>query len=359
MDPRSFFQPGRWATRGRWHLPVAVAALCCAMTTEADLPPATPIAPKVMIVNAFDFEAAPWIAALHPTRSYAVPGLSPDGPAVRCTDSGVCQLTTGMGHANAAASLMALVYSGWFDVHHTYFLIAGIAGINPAHGTIGSVAWARYAVDVGLTHEIDPREAPRGWPDGYFGIMTAGPGQKPAFDYRTEAFQLNERLLQAALRLSAPVALADQADVRAYRANYARAPASAAPRVIQCDTASGDTWWSGRRQGEHVSRWTRLLTDGSGEYCTTQQEDNATLNVLTRAVHSGLVDWQRIAIERSGSDFDRPYPGQSVHASMLAQRSIAGAGAIAVDNLVRAGMPLVEAIVTHWDAWADGVPALP
>ena len=36
----------------------------------------------------------------------------------------------------------------------------------------------------------------------------------------------------------------------------------------------------------------RLLTDGKGIYCTTQQEDNATLNALTRAAQSGLVDLQ-------------------------------------------------------------------
>src|SRR5580692_1511950 len=82
-----------------------------------------PIPVKVMIINMFDLEAAPWIAALKPQREVRVPGLSSDYPLVRCTTSGVCQMTTGMGHANAAASLTALIYSGQFDLRRTYFLI--------------------------------------------------------------------------------------------------------------------------------------------------------------------------------------------------------------------------------------------
>jgi purine nucleoside permease len=53
------------------------------------------------------------------------------------------------------------------------------------------------------------------------------------------------------------------------------------------------------------------LTDGQGLYCTTQQEDNATYEVLKRATAAGRLDVQRLAVLRSGSDFDRPYDGQT------------------------------------------------
>jgi purine nucleoside permease len=120
---------------------------------------------------------------------------------------------------------------------------------------------------------------------------------------------------------------------------------------------SSDTWWGGARLGARVDRWTRLLTDGKGRYCTTQQEDNATLNALARAAQGGLVDLGRIAVLRSGSDFDRPYPKQHVYASMIAQRRLAGASVIAADNLVLAGKPVVDDIVARWDQWSAGVPA--
>ncbi len=314
---------------------------------------------KVLIINMFSLEAAPWLEALHPTQQIRVPGLSSDYPLVQCTAEAVCQMTTGMGHANAAASMMAVLYSGAFDLRSTYMIVAGTAGIDPKRGTIGSAAWARYLVDSGLVHEIDSRELPQGWQDGYFGILTDGPGRVPAFDYRTEVFRLDEGLLQKALSLSKSATLEDSADLRAYRRHYPEAPANQPPTVIQCDTLSGDTWWSGNRLGEHARRWMRLLTDGKGVYCTTQQEDNATLNALTRGSQSGLVDLKRVAVLRGGTDFDRPYPHQGVLESMQAQRALPGAVRVSAVNLVHAGMPLVEAIVRHWDLWQHGVPGAP
>jgi purine nucleoside permease len=321
--------------------------------------PAQPRTVKVLIVNLFAMEAAPWRTALRPTAEIRVPGLSADYPSVACNVDAVCQMTTGMGHANAAASVMAVLYSGLFDLRQSYIVIAGIAGIDPARGTIGSAAWARYVVDSGLAHEIDARELPQGWQDGYFGILTDTPDEVPKLDYGTEVFRLDEALLQKALALSRGAALEDGKELREYRAHYPQAPANRPPAVIQCDTLSADTWWSGRRLGEHARHWTRLLTDGKGVYCTSQQEDNAVLNALTRGSRSGLVDLRRVAVVRSGSDFDRPYPHQSVLDSMRTQRALPGAVTIAAVNLVHAGMPLVDDIVRHWDAWQGGVPSHP
>jgi purine nucleoside permease len=346
----------------RFSRSLIIAAAMVLATAAAPRPgsaaaPPAPLAVKVLVVNMFQPEAAPWISALRTDREIRVPGLSSDFPLVRCNAEGVCEMTTGMGHANAAASMMAVLYSGLFDLHQTYFLIAGIAGIDPARGSIGSAAWARYAVDFGIAHEIDARELPRSWQDGYFGILTDAPGKKPRLEYRTEVFRFDEALLQKALSLSHHVALEDSDDVRAYRQHYPRSPANQPPQVTQCDTVSGDTWWTGQRLGEQARRWTGLLTDGEGIYCTSQQEDNATLNALTRGAQSGLLDLKRVAVLRTGSDFDRPYAHQSALDGLRAQFALAGAIRISTDNLVRAGLPLVDAIARHWDLWRDGVAA--
>jgi purine nucleoside permease len=311
---------------------------------------------KVMVVSMFRPEGAPWLKALKISREIPVPGLSAGDPLVRCSADGVCQMTTGMGHANATASIMAVAYSGLFDLRKTYFLIAGVAGIDPDRGTIGSATWARFAVDAGIAHEIDVRDLPKGWSDGYYGILTNSADQKPRFDYHTEVFRLNEALLQKALALSKGVELADSDDVRAYRAHFPGAPANQPPQVVQCDTASGDTWWTGPHLEEHARHWVKLLTDNQGVYCTTQQEDNATMVALTRASQSGLLDLQRVAILRTASDFDRPYPGQDTVSGLHAQLSLEGASSISTDNLVKAGMPLVQAIVSNWPQWQAGVP---
>jgi purine nucleoside permease len=318
--------------------------------------PVSPLEVKVLIINMFGLEAAPWLDALKPTREIPVPGLSGDYPVVKCTADAVCEMVTGMGYANAAASMMAVLYSGAFDLRRTYMIIAGIAGMDPERGTIGSAAWARYLVDGGIAHEIDAREMPHDWQAGYFGVLTDGPEQVSRLEYGTEVFRLDEALLQRALSLSKSAALEDAEDLRAYRRHYPGAPANQPPAVIQCDTLSSDTWWAGDRLGERARRWTRLLTGGKGIYCTSQQEDNATLNALTRGSQSGLVDLKRVAVLRSGSDFDRPYPHQGALESLQAQRALSDAARVSAANLVHAAMPLVEAIVQHWDSWQHGVP---
>ncbi|MCX4162389.1 MULTISPECIES: purine nucleoside permease [Paraburkholderia] len=310
---------------------------------------------KVMIISMFAPEGQVWLDHLGPWQEITVAGLSPDYPTVHCNKQDICVMTTGMGHANAAASTMALTFSPKFDLRHTYFMVAGIAGIDPLRGTVGSAAWAKYLVDFGIQWEIDGREIPPGWTTGYLGINTTGPTQKPPLDYKTEVFQLNTQLADAAFALSRNVTLEDNAQAQAARAKFSYAPANQPPSVIQCDTLAGDTWWSGTDLGQRARDWTNILTDGKGVYCTTQQEDNSTYEALTRAATVKRVDLSRVAVLRSGSDFDRPYAGQT-SADNLLNYAAQGGFSIAVDNLYNAGNPLVQDIATHWGEWRDGVP---
>ncbi len=317
-----------------------------------------PRALKVLIISMFEPEATPWIAPLKLTEKIGVPGLLPDSPALRCNIDDVCLMVTGMGHANVAASTMAVTLDPRFDLRRTYFLIAGIAGIDPAMGTVGTATWARYLVDFGISHELDVRDMPKGWRTGYHGLMTKGPGEKPKFEYHTEHAQLDEALLQKALALTKGATLADNDKARAYRAKYKKAPANQPPQVLQCDTLGGDTWWHGKHLGEHATAWMKLLTDGKGRYCTTQQEDNATHNALMRAAAAGKVDLKRLAVLRTASNFDRPYPGQSAHASLIASTTGGSGGFMpATANLFNVGGLLVNDIVRNWSQWREGVPA--
>ena len=328
---------------------LAALPLTCAVAAKPSA--ARPV--KVMIITMFGPEAAPWLARLGPTQALPVPGLSADYPEVRCTAAGVCLMTTGMGHANAAASTLALALSPKLDLTHAYFVVTGIAGIDPNVGTLGAAAWARYLVDFGLQQEFDAREAPSAWPTGYVGIGAADPATKPKLEYATEVFQLDEALLQRALALSRDARLDDSEAAAAYRKQYPQAAAQAAPGVLQCDTLGGDTWWHGQRLGERAEAWTRLLTDGKGTYCTTQQEDNATYEALRRGAAAGRLDLHRVAVLRTGANFDRPHPGQTAQESLNA---LSGGFPISTANLVHAAWPLVSDIVTRWPQWREGVP---
>ena len=70
----------------------------------------------------------------------------------------VLGIETGEGPTHMAASITALANDRRFDFSHAYWILAGIAGIDPNVGPAGSAAWASYVIDGDLAYEIDARE---------------------------------------------------------------------------------------------------------------------------------------------------------------------------------------------------------
>jgi purine nucleoside permease len=267
---------------------------------------------------------------------------------------------TGQAEINAASSLTALILSPAFDLRKTYFLLAGIAGISPRLGTLGSVAFSRYAVQVALQYEFDAREKPLNFPSGYIPQGTTGPSIYPQFIYGTEVFELNDALRQQAITFAKTARLNDTSSAQAYRAKYKLNPSyasgAAPPSVIACDSATADTFWTGNLLAAEFESTVQLFTNGSGKYCTTQQEDNGALEALLRGAVAGRVDFGRIIEMRTGSDFDRPAPGMSA-ADNLFDGQNAGFSA-SILNIHLAGAKVVDGIVAGWDnTFAVGVPA--
>ena len=60
--------------------------------------------------------------------------------------------------------------------------MAGIAGVNPSEGSIGSAAWAEWVIDGDLGFEIDAREMPADWPTGFIPLGKAQPYEEAATD---------------------------------------------------------------------------------------------------------------------------------------------------------------------------------
>ncbi|KAK7436887.1 hypothetical protein VKT23_018908 [Stygiomarasmius scandens] len=311
-------------------------------------------APKVFIISMFTPEANVWYNIPDfnlLARNITVPGFSPLFPDAHCTNDGsICELVTGEGEINAATTISSLVRSSEFDLTHTYFLIAGIAGISPKIGSTGSVTFARYAVQVALQHEIDAREKPSNFNTGYFPQGAEAPDQYPTSLYGTEVFELNDNLRQLAYSFAQNATLNDTSEAQAYRANYAGdselAPGASAPSVILCDTATSDNYWVGSLLAEAFENTTTLFTNGTGVYCTTQQEDNATLEALLRGAISGLLDFSRIIIMRTASDFERPFAGQTAYEALFAEQ---GGFDVSVTNIYVAGVEVVKGIVDEWD----------
>lgn len=315
-------------------------------------------------------------------------------PLVFCTQSGsVCQLTVGEGEINSAVSMTALVLSRSFNFTQTYFLLAGIAGVNPRHATIGSVAFARYAVQVALQYEIDSRSLPEDWPTGYIPYGRAHPFEYPCITYGTEVFELNANLRDAAHAFAQRAQLQDAQETRKYRLLYSEMgppyhTAVMPPSVVKCDSATSDVYYTGGRLAQAFENTTSLWTNGTGVYCMSAQEDNATLEVLVRAAIEGLVDFSRVIAMRTGeqypsintyiiyliqtyifihteyhistnkntpgSNFDRPPPSRTdwEHLTHTNQNGFH----IAIANLYAAGIQVVRGILADWDCtFARGV----
>lgn len=188
-------------------------------------------------------------------------------------------------------------------------MVGGIAGVNPEVATLGSVTFARYAVQVALQYELDPREIPANFSTGYVPQGSVVPDEYPQSIYGTEVFEVNAKLRSMAVAFASTATLNDSSAAVAYRANYASDAAYAAgakaPSVVECDVATSDVYYSGTILSTAFGNYTTLVTNGSGIYCTTAQEDNATLEAMLRAAVNKLVDFSRIIVMRTASDFDR------------------------------------------------------
>ncbi len=151
---------------------------------------------------------------------------------LRTNGDGVLALCTGIGTAKAAASVMALGLDPRFDLRRAYWVVAGIAGIDPEDGSLGSAAWAEWVVDGDLAHEIDAREAPPDWPTGYVPLRKTTPFELPLREPNEgEFYRLEPALVDWAFRLTKDMKLDDTDGMRDQRARYAqssrRAPAAA------------------------------------------------------------------------------------------------------------------------------------
>lgn len=333
-------------------LSASALAAGLASTAPAALAQET-LAPKVLVITMFGGEAKPWLEGRKLDTKVEVPGLSKEYPEVACDAAGLCVMTTAMGFANAASSVSAVLYSGLFNLEQSYILIAGIAGVDPSDGTLGSAHWARFAVDAGLRHAIDPRQIPADWPDGVVALGAKRPGEKPGWGAGTEIYKLNEQLANKAFALTGSVELADSDEAKAYRAAYKTAPANAAPAVSICDTLSTDTYWHGSIIAKSMGDWVSLLTDGPGNYCTTQMEDNATLTALQRGADAGLLQFDRIALLRTASNFDREPEGVTAADSLSAK---SGGFGPAITNAYRVGSAFADAVINDWAKWEKAVP---
>ena len=323
-----------------------------------------PIPVKVVVVTMFERGADTgdepgelqfWVERERLDRVLPFPQAYHD---LRMNSSGVLAVLTGVGTAKAAASIMALGLDPRFDLHQAYWLVAGIAGIDPADGSLGSAAWAEWIVDGDLSHEIDAREIPADWKSGYIPLRRSLPFEQPhRVADEGECFHLNPALVDWAYRLTKDVKLDDTESMRKRREQFEQPNARRPPFVLKGDTLSSMTFWHGKLMNQWANDWVRYHTDGKGNYVTTAMEDTGTLQALTFLSRAGRVDRDRVLVLRTASNYDQQRPGISA-AQSLAETKIGSYSAYlpSLDAAWRVGSTVVHELTGNWEQYRDRMP---
>ncbi len=271
--------------------------------------------------------------------------------------TGVLGMVTGIGTANSATAVMALGLDPRFDLSKAYWLVVGIAGVDPADASIGSAAWAEYLVDGDLAHEIDPREIPADWPTGYFARYTRKPydPNKPA--PTGEMFRLNPNLTEWAYQLTRGIKLLDNEGLQETRSHFTGYPnAQKPPFVLKGDNLAGMTFWHGKILNEWAERWVSYWTEGKGNFVTSAMEDTGSFQSMTYLHPTGKVNKDRMMVLRTASNYTMPPPGMSAAEHLLKENEgYAGLGA-SIEAAYVVGSAVVNEIVSRWNVYRDRTP---
>jgi purine nucleoside permease len=273
---------------------------------------------------------------------------------LRMNGDGEMAVLTGQGTAHAAATIMALGLDPRFDLSHAYWLIAGIAGGSPERVSLGSAAWARWVVDGDLGYEIDAREMPSDWTTGYIPLRKTRPFEAPAAPLDGQMYALNSDLAKWAYNLTRDTPLADSDRLKEVRSNFDGAAAQKPPAVILGDEVSSSTYWHGKLFDAWAAEWMRYFTEGKGTFATTAMEDTGTLQALRFLSNAGRVDWNRILVLRTVSNFDQQPRGMTAAESLAHQRIGSYSAYLpSLESAYTVGHVVVRELLTNWSKYGN------
>lgn len=272
-------------------------------------------------------------------------------------DSQILGMVTGVGNIRSAAAVMALGLDPRFDLSHAYWLVAGIAGIDPEGASIGSAAWARFLVDGDLGHEIDAREIPKDWAWGYFPRGKKGPNDNTPPHSTGEVYEVNAALRDWAYDLTKDIKLPDDPGIAQARARYTGYPnAQRPPFVLKGDNLAALTFWHGKLMNDWANHWVRYWSEGKGEFVTSAMEETGTYTALDYLDRIGKVDKQRLMVLRAGSNYTMPPPGVSAADNLLSENEGYSGMRASLESLYTVGSKVVDELEAHWATYRDKVP---
>ena len=326
---------------------LGVASPCCFA--------AMPIPVKVVVIAMFEVgndtgdtpgELQYWVERDHLDQIYPMPDAY---HSVRMNSQGEMAILTGAGTAHAASTVMAVGLDPRFDFSRAYWIVAGIAGGNPNRISLGSAAWAHYVVDGDLGYEIDSREVPQDWSTGYIPLRKTRPFEPPATPPDGQAYELDAALTDWAFSISRNTPLPDNDVLKTARSSFDGAASQKPPFVTIGDTISSSTFWHGKLNDAWANEWVSYFTSGKGQFTTTGMEDTGTLQSLKFLAAAGRVDWHRILVLRTVSNYDQQPRGMSAAESLAHQRiGTYSAYLPSLEAAYRVGHSVVDALLRTW-----------
>lgn len=274
--------------------------------------------------------------------------------------TGVLAMVTGMGTLKSGPNVMALGLDQRFDLSHAYWLVAGIAGIDPEDASVGSAAWSAYLVDGDLAHEIDAREKPADWDTGYFARRAHGPWAEPRPHSEGEVYIANIALRDWAYQQTKDLVLPDlpgMAEARARMTGYPNAQRP--PFVLTGGHIAAMTFWHGTLLNDWANHWVRYWTDGATDFVTSAMEDTGSFQAVEYLSRIGRADRNRFMVLRAGSNFTVPPPGVGAAENLLAERKGYTGLQGALESLYLVGSKVIDELVTNWATTRDTIPGGP
>ncbi|MGJ8680164.1 cupin domain-containing protein [Paraglaciecola sp.] len=272
-------------------------------------------------------------------------------------ETGVMGIVTGMGISRATAAIMALGLDPRFDLTQAYWLVAGIAGVDPADASIGSAAWATYLVDGDLAHEIDAREIPNDWQSGYFPLFANAPvstgetAKAGKLSPNGEVFKLNESLVNWAFQLTKDIKLNDYPAMQTMRNHYTQhANARKPPFVLKGDQMSASTFWHGDKLNQWANDWTFYWSQGQGNFVMSGMEDTGTFQAMTYLHNANKADKNRFLVLRTASNYATPPTGVTAAQNLANESGEEGFAGMrsSLESAYMVGSKIVDTIVANW-----------
>lgn len=335
------------------------------------------IQPRVMVIATYETgkdtgdvpgELQYWVERQHLDQAIQVPGI--DHP-ILTNGKGLYAMVSGT-TSRCAVQMMALAMDPRFDLRHTYFLLSGIAGGDPARVTVASAVWIRQVVDGDPAFELDHRDTPASWPYGIVALGATMPDTVPANvdaapaagvsdngsgGVGRVAYTLNPSLVAWAFRLTKDVKIPDNAALAANRAPYTGRPIAQRAPAVQLGASMGaDHFWSGPIMTRWAEDWVRLYTRGAEALSIADCEDQGILLAMRELSRLGRVDDRRLLILRTVSNFTEAPPGVSAQKYLFGDLSDSPGYLPALDANYRVGSVVVSALLDRWSEYEKQIP---